>query len=68
MKARRGEEEWESAERAVKTLGGKLIARHRITLTDGAEEDDRIIFEIEKIKPTPAQYPRAFAKITKSPL
>ena len=68
MKARRGEEEWESAERAVKTLGGKLIARHRITLTDGAEEDERIIFEIEKIKPTPAQYPRAFAKITKSPL
>ena len=68
MKARRGEEEWESAERAVKTLGGKLIARHHIPLTDGEECDERIIFEIEKVKPTPAQYPRAFAKITKKPL
>ena len=68
MKARRGEEEWESAARAVTRLGGKLIARHHITLTDRGEEDERIIFEIEKVKPTPAEFPRAFAKITKSPL
>ena len=68
MKARRGEEEWESAAAAVAKLGGKLIARHHITLTDRGEEDERIIFEIEKVKPTPAEFPRTFAKITKSPL
>ena len=68
MKARKGEEEWESAASAVAKLGGKLIARHTITLTDGEEQDDRIIFEIEKVKPTPAQYPRAYAKIVKNPL
>ena len=68
MKARKGEEEWESAARAVSRLGGKLIARHTITLRDEAEEDERIIFEIEKVKPTPAEFPRAFAKISKNPL
>lgn len=68
MKARRGEEEWESAASAVSKLGGKLIARHTVTLTDGEERDERIIFEIEKVKPTPAQYPRAYAKIVKNPL
>ena len=68
MKARKGEEEWESAARAVARLGGKLIARHNVTLTNAGEEDERIIFEIEKIKPTPAEFPRAYAKITKSPL
>lgn len=68
MKARRGEEEWESAAAAVAKLGGKLIARHTVTLTDEGEQDERIIFEIEKVKPTPAQYPRAYAKIVKNPL
>ena len=68
MKARKGEEEWESAARAVSRLGGKLIARHTVTLTDGEEQDERIIFEIEKVAHTPAAYPRAYAKIVKSPL
>lgn len=68
MKARKGEEEWESAAHAVARLGGKLIARHTITLTDETEEDERIIFEIEKVKPTPAEFPRAYAKIAKNPL
>ncbi len=68
MKARRGEEEWESAAGAVSRLGGKLVARHTLTLRDGAEEDERIILEIEKVKPTPTQFPRAYAKILKSPL
>lgn len=68
MKARRGEEEWESAAGAVAKLGGKLIARHVVTLTDGEEQDERLIFEIEKVKPTPVAYPRAYAKIVKNPL
>ena len=68
MKARKGEEEWESAARAVARLGGKLIARHAITLTDEGESDERIIFEIERVRPPPAEFPRAYAKIVKSPL
>jgi 16S rRNA (guanine527-N7)-methyltransferase len=68
MKAKRGEEEWESAASAISKLGGRLIATHRITLTDNGEQDERIIFEIEKIKSTPPAYPRAYAKIVKSPL
>ena len=68
MKAKRGEEEWESAARAVSRLGGKLIARHEITVKNGDELDERIIFEIEKCKPTPKEFPRAYAKIAKSPL
>jgi 16S rRNA (guanine527-N7)-methyltransferase len=68
MKAKRGEEEWESAQGAVSRLGGELIARHTLTLVDGEESDERIIFEIKKVKHTPAQYPRAYAKIVKSPL
>ena len=68
MKARRGEEEWESAASAVAQLGGKLIARHAVTLSFEGEQDERIIFEIQKVKPTPAGFPRPFAKITKKPL
>ena len=68
MKAKRGEEEWESAARAVARLGGRLVQRHEILLKNGTEQDERIIFEIEKIKHTPAEFPRAYAKITKAPL
>lgn len=68
MKAKRAEEEWESAARAVSRLGGKLIARHEVTLKNGKESEERIIFEIEKCKPTPKEFPRAYAKICKSPL
>ena len=68
MKARRGEEELESASRAIVRLGGRLVATHHITLRTDGEEDERIIFEIEKAKPTPKEFPRAYAKISKSPL
>ncbi len=68
MKARKGAEEWESAAAAVEKLGGKLVATHTLTLKDGEEHDERVIFEIKKVKPTPPAYPRAYAKIVKSPL
>ncbi len=68
MKARRGDEEWENASRAVQKLGGRLIARHAVTLQDGEEKDERLLFEVEKVKQTPPEYPRAYAKICKSPL
>ena len=68
MKAKRGEEEWESAARAVSRLGGRLIQRHEVALLHNGEREERLIFEIEKCKPTPKEFPRAYAKITKSPL
>ena len=68
MKARRGEEEWASAAGAVARLGGELIARHAIVLTDDGEQEERVIFEIKKVKPTPPEFPRAYAKMLKSPL
>lgn len=68
MKAKRGEEEWDSAARGIAKLGGKLIARHTAVLISGEEQDERLIFEIQKHAPTPQQYPRTWAKILKSPL
>ena len=63
MKSRRGEEEWESAAEVVARLGGELATRHAIVLTGDGEQEERVIFEIGKVKPTPVQYPRAYAKI-----
>lgn len=68
MKAKHGDEEWENAADAVTRLGGRLIARHDIALKDGEITEERRIFEIRKVKPTPREFPRAYAKITKSPL
>lgn len=58
-------EEVESAERAIGVLGGKLEAERPYTLPDGSER--RLLF-INKVKPTPPQYPRATAAIKKKPL
>ena len=68
MKGKRGEEELQEAQSAIKRLGGECIAMHKITLTDGKEEDTRYLFEIQKVKPTPADLPRPWAKILKRPL
>lgn len=68
MKAKKGQEEWESAARAISRLGGKLIAAHSIRLRNDDAEEERVILEIEKIKHTPPEFPRAFAKISKNPL
>ena len=64
MKAAAADEELQEAKRAVSVLGGKLerVAEYEI---DGAVRRALII---RKCKPTPAQYPRRFAKIKQSPL
>jgi hypothetical protein len=41
---------------------------HKITLTDGKEEDTRYLFEIAKVAPTPADLPRPWGRILKKPL
>ena len=69
MKGSRGEAELAAAESAVEKLGGRVAAVHHLSLRtpDGAEEK-RLIIEIKKVRPTPAAYPRPFAKIQKKPL
>ncbi len=64
MKAAAAEEELTEAKRAITTLGGKLerIAEYEI---DGAT---RRVLVVRKVKPTPPQYPRRFAKIKQTPL
>ena len=64
MKAAAAEEELQEAKRAISLLGGKLerVAEYEI---DGAP---RKVLVIRKVKATPPQYPRRFAKIKQSPL
>ena len=65
LKGADGEAELQEAENAITKLGGRLISKECFTLGDAGE---RVILEIEKVRPTPAAYPRAFAKIKKAPL
>ncbi len=65
MKGSGGYEELKEAEKAIRILGCELASQHESSLSDGSK---RVNLEFKKIKPTPKQYPRAFAKIKKSPL
>ena len=64
MKGAAAREELEEAKTAVKKLGLQVekILDHTI---DGANHS---VIVLRKIKPTPSQYPRRFAKIKQSPL
>ena len=66
MKSVDSDEEIESARRAVEQLGGKL-ARVEDYAIPCCDVSHRLVV-IEKVRPTPAKYPRAFAKIKKQPL
>lgn len=68
MKGRKGEEELQDAKSAIKRLGGECTAVHTVTLKGGKEEELRTLIEIKKVKPTPADLPRQWAKILKRPL
>jgi 16S rRNA (guanine527-N7)-methyltransferase len=68
MKGRRGEEELSQAQNAIKRLGGECHALHRIALQGGTEEETRYLIEIRKVRATPAEFPRPWAKILKKPL
>ena len=68
MKGRRGEEELKEAQSAIKRLGGECIAVHTVTLKGAKEEESRYLIEIKKVKPTPAEFPRPWARILKKPL
>ena len=66
MKGSTGLDELSEAKKAIETLGGKVVKTLELDLPDEAGKRDIII--IEKVKPTPAKYPRAFAKIKERPL
>jgi len=72
MKGKKGEEELNAAAGAIQKLGGTVTALHPITLrrNDSANEEaeTRYLIEIKKIKPTSAEFPRAWGKILKKPL
>ncbi len=64
MKGSAAAEELEEAKGAISKLGLKLEKIHHFPV-DGA---DHAVIVLRKIKPTPAQYPRKFAKIKQLPL
>ena len=68
MKAKRGEEELAAATSAITRLGGETVNVKSITLNAEGECDERLLIEIKKIKDTPSDLPRAYAKIAKKPL
>lgn len=66
MKAVGSDEEIDQAANAIRLLGGKLERVQDYTIP-GTERQGRLVW-IQKIKPTPAKYPRRFNKISASPL
>lgn len=58
--------ELKEAQNAYKKLGGKLVDVHEYALPEGYGE--RVLAVVEKIKPTPAKYPRGQGKERKNPL
>ena len=68
MKGRKGEEELKEAESAIKKLGGEVAQLHSVPLRSENESEARYLIEIKKIKPTPAEFPRQWARILKKPL
>ncbi len=64
MKGALTREETEEAKTAIATLGGKVAGFYDYTVADAVH----YAVVIEKVRPTPAPYPRDFAKIKKKPL
>ena len=69
MKGQAAEREAEEASRAIPMLGGKLRGIVTDVLSDGGAEPIRhAVLTIDKIRKTPSEYPRSFARILKKPL
>lgn len=66
LKGAGGEEEYQAAASGITKLGGHLASHYAFTLP--GHEDKRMNYYIKKVKKTPVCYPRAYAKIKKSPL
>ena len=66
MKSVDSDAELEDAHQAIAILGGR-VTDVKDYVIPGTEVTHRVIF-VQKLKETPKKYPRAFAKIKKSPL
>ena len=66
MKGQRAGEEKEQAARCVSILGGRL-GKDQVYTIPGTDREHRVV-TVYKERPSPAQYPRRFAKIKKAPL
>ena len=64
MKGALAQEEVDEAKRGVEKLGGRVASIYEYPVADAVHK----AVVIEKVRPTPPQYPRAFAKIKKAPL
>ena len=64
MKGAAAAEELEEAKNAISKLGLKLEKIHRFPI-DGADHN---VIVLRKVRPTPPQFPRRFAKIKQAPL
>jgi len=64
-KGPRGEQEMKAAARALTLCGGKLTERLDYTLPTG---EKRVIYMVEKVVLTPAQYPRTEGKPARRPI
>ena len=69
MKGAKGEEELQEAANAIALLGGRVLAAEEkpLVLLDGSSEP-RVLIDVQKVKKTPPQYPRAYAAMLKKPL
>lgn len=68
MKGKGAGEEIDAARKGILTLGGEVVKTHQFPLYADGQVQTRYIVEIKKIAPTPAAYPRQYAKIKKKPL
>ena len=64
LKGAMAQEEADEANHAVAALGGKLAGIREYPVDDAVHR----IVVVEKVRPTPAAYPRKFAKIKQNPL
>lgn len=69
MKGAKGEEELQEAANAIGLLGGRVLSADEkpLVLLDGSSEP-RVLIDVQKVKKTPPQYPRAYAAMLKKPL
>ena len=66
MKGQKAQEEKDAAGRCISILGGQL-KKDYVYQIPGTDITHRVVV-VEKVRATPGQYPRRFAKIKKSPL
>ena len=66
MKSAQSDDELDGAKRAIETLGARLnrVVDYTIPTSDVTHR----VIVIDKVRPTPKQYPRAFGQIKKKPL